>query len=469
MAGTNNFKVFDETMSGIMSDTNYSASDARMNGVQNNTAADPLLHNKYTHQATIMAAAFAQIAANQGLNVSDSDLNTLIQVIQQAFATVPYANSAADKGNTIYDAFHETADVGTLSMCGVQPAPSAPSVSASMSGVLSGTYRYVTVLVTGYVTSDGVYHIKGFSPSVDSASVSLSNQSCSVANISLGNNGTIARAIYRTVAGGAAGTEKFLALITDNSTTTFTDNTPDSSLGQIPTSGISGVLPPTVSGMTNTTGSTLQWTSDGTVKGAIFMFPDGSMYLEPITQLVVRSALSTSSENINVPLMNYGDIRAVTGNVQADGELSSGAGKAVCSGDGSVSVLNLKHDSGTYVQLLSGDNSGAWLFNVSSSDKNMKENIQTSSEDALGKLMMVVPRSFDWKKEFGGGHRKLGVIAQELKSVDDQFAVSTKQPNGEERVFPNEPVLSVYYLRAIQQLNEKIELLSDRIAKLEKQ
>lgn len=257
MPGSTNFKVFDETMSGIMSDSTYSSSPTRMNGVSNGVA-DPTIHNKTLHQVSVMAAAFAQIAANLGNTVSDADLNALIQVIENSFSTIPYANSAANAGNIINQAFKGTADFGEILLCQKQVTPAAPTLTVGSSGVLNGTYYYEIVLLTGYQNADGSITVTGMAPGTESASISTSNQSIQLTGIPLGTSGTVGRAIYRTISGGSNGTEKFLTIIPDNSTTTYADNVADSNLGTVPTSvngsNINGNIPSALP-TANTTGS----------------------------------------------------------------------------------------------------------------------------------------------------------------------------------------------------------------------
>jgi hypothetical protein len=85
MAGTNNFQVFAENTSNCMSDADYTDSTSRGNGVIDGLA-DGTLYNKAEHQATIMTAAIASIAADKGVNVSDTSLTTLKSALLSAQA-----------------------------------------------------------------------------------------------------------------------------------------------------------------------------------------------------------------------------------------------------------------------------------------------------------------------------------------------------------------------------------------------
>lgn len=119
----------------------------------------------------------------------------------------------------------------------VSPAPylTAPAAVAGAAGVLTGVYRYAFT----FVTAAGETKI---GPEV---TVTLASQEGSLSNIPLGNavSGVTARKMYRTVAGGASGTEKLVATISDNTTTTTIDNLADGSLGALaPTADTSSTI-----------------------------------------------------------------------------------------------------------------------------------------------------------------------------------------------------------------------------------
>lgn len=92
------------------------------------------------------------------------------------------------------------------------------------SGNLSaGAYLYKVTFVTSNGETQG---------GTESGSVTLAaSHKMSLTAIPTGPTGTLYRNIYRTVAGGASGTEHFLVQIPDNTTTTYTDNIADASLG----------------------------------------------------------------------------------------------------------------------------------------------------------------------------------------------------------------------------------------------
>lgn len=84
---TSNFKIFDESYSNIMGDTDYSSNTQRSGGVQNGIA-DPTLHNKLYRQISVMAASLAAFVVNNGYDASDKDLSTLTSNFQNAILSV---------------------------------------------------------------------------------------------------------------------------------------------------------------------------------------------------------------------------------------------------------------------------------------------------------------------------------------------------------------------------------------------
>ena len=77
MAGANNFQVFNEDYTNIMSDVDYTASTTRQEGVVSGPAVSTL-HNKMYRQATVMIAALASAMAAKEIDMLDSSLANLI-------------------------------------------------------------------------------------------------------------------------------------------------------------------------------------------------------------------------------------------------------------------------------------------------------------------------------------------------------------------------------------------------------
>lgn len=99
-------------------------------------------------------------------------------------------------------------------------APTA-TINAT-AGNLNGAYIYRV----SFVTAAG----ETLAP-ISSSSVSPINQRVDLTAIPIGPASVTSRKIYRTAGGGADGTQKLLATIADNTTTTYADNTADGSLG----------------------------------------------------------------------------------------------------------------------------------------------------------------------------------------------------------------------------------------------
>jgi hypothetical protein len=106
-------------------------------------------------------------------------------------------------------------------------APGAPTVATGAAGALTGNYHYKVSFLVGELES---------AVGTESAQVSPSSQKVSLSAIPTGGNRVTGRKLYRTAAGGATGSEKFLATISDNTTTTYTDNAADGTLGGDPPS-----------------------------------------------------------------------------------------------------------------------------------------------------------------------------------------------------------------------------------------
>lgn len=93
MAGTNNFIPFDSTGTNMTADAAYATNAATLAGMTIGVA-DPAVFNKAVHQATIMAAALAGIAADNGASVSDADLATLKTAMNSLFSNASHAATA---------------------------------------------------------------------------------------------------------------------------------------------------------------------------------------------------------------------------------------------------------------------------------------------------------------------------------------------------------------------------------------
>ena len=99
-----------------------------------------------------------------------------------------------------------------------------------------GTYLYQVTFQNGSGETTGCQEISLTTTAAVNGSLS---------GILTGPPGTTARGIYRTGVNGLSGSEKLVAYINDNTTTTYTDSTPDASLGAaIPVTNSAGIAPP---------------------------------------------------------------------------------------------------------------------------------------------------------------------------------------------------------------------------------
>ena len=69
---SSNIKLFDENKGNMLSDSEFSISNQRMNGLQTGVASSQL-QNKAMYQASLVAYAIAQIMLQNGLNANDTD------------------------------------------------------------------------------------------------------------------------------------------------------------------------------------------------------------------------------------------------------------------------------------------------------------------------------------------------------------------------------------------------------------
>ena len=102
--GTNKFFVFDENRANLLSDLEYQNSDYRKRGAVAGIAPSNV-HNKMYLQSSTMAAAIAQVIADTGKDVSDSDFNLLVSQIKESLggsATQWRNNHATALGDICY-------------------------------------------------------------------------------------------------------------------------------------------------------------------------------------------------------------------------------------------------------------------------------------------------------------------------------------------------------------------------------
>ena len=117
-----NFKVFAESVSStnVVTDAEYATNTQRINGVVPGLASADL-HNKLYKQATIMAAALAQVIVEQGQDALDSDYEKLVASIKNSFVLSLNGEKPDAAGNIqknfVYSVEGKTPDsVGNVSL-----------------------------------------------------------------------------------------------------------------------------------------------------------------------------------------------------------------------------------------------------------------------------------------------------------------------------------------------------------------
>ena len=110
--------------------------------------------------------------------------------------------------------------------------------------------------------------------------------------------------------------------------------------------------------------------------------------------------------------------------------------------------------------------SGNVYANNISSDRRIKENIQDSKTNALDIIKQIKHRQFDKKDD--GKHYQIGYIAQEMEEIDENFVFKRpKTEQAEERYYINELPIIATLSKAIQEQQEMIEKLENRIKEME--
>ena len=96
-----------------------------------------------------------------------------------------------------------------------------------------------------------------------------------------------------------------------------------------------------------------------------------------------------------------------------------------------------------------------------SSDIRLKENIHDCNINALEFVGNIKVRSFDWKKDEGGQHQRIGFIADELEKLDKKLVYGggyDKNGNMDVKCIDNFYLMG-FIVKAIQELRkENIEL-----------
>ena len=109
----------------------------------------------------------------------------------------------------------------------------------------------------------------------------------------------------------------------------------------------------------------------------------------------------------------------------------------------------------------------AWGVDVWASDTKLKKNIVETQKTAIDKINLINFVEYDWKN---GGHVELGVSANQIEKIIPEAIMDIKQPD--DNKYNNlknisTSVMTTYALKAIQEQQEIIEKLEQRIKELE--
>lgn len=112
---TNNFKLFDEKKSNMMTDEEYAINQQRLNGVQSGVASSQL-QNKTLYQTALMCYALAQLMAANGYDANDANaVSTFVNNLSLSMVQkVVDKASAADIVNQVADKWVDAKQLGEL-------------------------------------------------------------------------------------------------------------------------------------------------------------------------------------------------------------------------------------------------------------------------------------------------------------------------------------------------------------------
>lgn len=101
---------------------------------------------------------------------------------------------------------------------------------------------------------------------------------------------------------------------------------------------------------------------------------------------------------------------------------------------------------------------------LQNSDETLKKNIKKTKEDSLGKLNSLEVVNYEWRDE-SKGLEHIGIIAQQALNVIPEMVIEGGEDETMQVMFEK---LHPHYIKAIQQLAEKIEKLEKELLKRKK-
>ena len=155
--------------------------------------------------------------------------------------------------------------------------------------------------------------------------------------------------------------------------------------------------------------------------------------------LGATSAYDTASGNAKVQIDGVGSASlAVTGN-----------------STGSQTRISFFNPNGR-VGFVSTDGS-ATVYNTSGSDKTLKKNFESWTENTFDLFKNINPQKFNYIHEDDGANKTKGFIAQEMVSSFPE--AYTKEDKKDAKYYFNPSGMVVYLMKAIQELEAKVAAL----------
>lgn len=133
---TNNFLVFNEDNSNVLTNEQYATDTQRVSGVTPGKAKSTL-HNKLYRQVSIMVSAIGQVITNSGLDANDSNFANLVSAIQSVFkdaVNISFNKTIKNKlvATTVQAAIDELTDKKADLVDGKIPKAQLPSVGGAI-------------------------------------------------------------------------------------------------------------------------------------------------------------------------------------------------------------------------------------------------------------------------------------------------------------------------------------------------
>ena len=137
--------------------------------------------------------------------------------------------------------------------------------------------------------------------------------------------------------------------------------------------------------------------------------------------------------------------------------------------DNIASASNIELFEGNFVNdsllVADRDSDKSFWLHSDNSDKNLKRDIKESKINAIDKLNKIQHYEFSWKSN--NNYVDNGYIAQELEKIDPNYVYKDKISNQKYRYQVNTLKILSDVTKAIQEQQEEIELLKNKIAELE--